>query len=80
MTSEELEILITINELVEAEHGAMVNLDSKLVDADLDSFGYTVFFIDLDEKYGCYSKEDAMNVNYNTITIRDIVNRVVSCK
>ena len=44
-----LEILDTMNSIIREEKGTRVTIDNSLRDADLDSFGITMLFFELDE-------------------------------
>ena len=44
------EILATINEIIEEEHGTAVTEDSNLLDCGIDSFGYAMLFVGLEAK------------------------------
>lgn len=84
----ENDVLNFLNQRIREEHGNRVNIDSKWIDAEVDSFGTTVIFLDMDEKYGCFNKEWFSNVVWvdeldpegnvlaHGLTIRDIVERV----
>lgn len=72
----ENKVLDFLNQRIREEHGNRVSIDSKWTDAEVDSFGTTVIFLDMDEKYGCFSKEWFIKVTWADLTIRDIVERV----
>lgn len=55
MTTEE--ILVDINKYVRIEHGKKVDIDSKLSDSEMDSFGFTMVIMELHEKYKCFDTE-----------------------
>ena len=76
MTEREFEILEKLNELIESENGEPITLGSMLSDANLDSFGLTVLFIDLNEEYNCYSKEEIHALKIPNLSIRNIVDRI----
>lgn len=72
------DVLERINEIIREEKGNRVTLNSKLVDAELDSFGITVLFITLDDEYGYFKDvpdgEDVFaTIPYASITIREVV-------
>lgn len=86
----EQEVLDFLNTNLREEHGNRVTLDSKWMEAEVDSFGTTVVFLNMDDKYpGKYDHvwfESVQNwVDYTTpdgvempgITIREIVNRAL---
>jgi hypothetical protein len=74
----ETQILETINDVVREEKGKRVDINSTLRDAELDSFGITMLFIQLDDKYQYFTKaglgdDPFSNIEYDTITIAEIV-------
>lgn len=86
----EQEVLDFLNTNIREEHGNRVTLDSKWMEAEVDSFGTTVVFMNMDDKYpGRYDNEwfgSVQNwVDHTTpeglevqgITIREIVNRAL---
>lgn len=71
-------ILETINETIETEHGKPLAEDNVLSDSELDSFGYAIFWIAIEEKYGsCFSKEEVSGFNYHQIRIKSIIDRII---
>jgi len=54
MTPEEREVLEFINEKIREEKGTRVKPTDTIKEANLDSFGYTVLFMELDDKYGYF--------------------------
>ena len=77
-----LEILDTMNSIIREEKGTRVTIDDSLRDADLDSFGITMLFFELDEKYE-YFKDIPDDVDvfttipYDTITIKAMVAKCI---
>ena len=75
------EILAYLNETIETEHGKAVIEENVLSDSELDSFGYALFWIAIEEQYGqCFSKEEVRGFNYHQILVRDIIDRIVHVK
>jgi len=80
MTQMEQGILADINIVIREEKGTRVTLDSTLLDADLDSFGTTVLFLDMDTKYEIFADVPAdvdpfKSIDWNTFTIRELVDK-----
>ncbi len=76
------ETLEVINGLIREEKGNRVTLDSTLLDADMDSFGITMLFLDLDDKYDYFKDIPAdvdpfTTINYGEITIQEIVDQCI---
>jgi acyl carrier protein len=80
MTEREQEVLDTINKLIRDEKGNRVTYESKLRDADLDSFGHTVLFLELDNAYQIFEDipagEDPFStIPWDTITIKEVIEK-----
>ena len=78
-----VEVLDTINREIRNEKGRRVTEEDTLRDAGLDSFGITMFFCALDDKYsyfakGGYGKNPFAEIQYDQITIREIIDTCVS--
>ena len=74
------EVLEFINAVVREEKGNRVTVDSLLIDADLDSFGITVLFLELDGEYEYFSDvpddvDTFSTIDFPTITIKEIVDK-----
>ena len=74
------EILDFLNKKIREEHGNRISMDSKWMDAEVDSFGTTMVFLDMEEKYGCFPKEwfNSNMGKWNELTIKEIVERVMN--
>jgi hypothetical protein len=64
-----------LNKLIKDEHGNPVTLDNLWSEAGIDSFGTTMVLCDMDGIYGCFDKEWLNAVDWEILTIRDIVER-----
>jgi len=77
-----MEIFNEINKLIREQHGMRAKSpSSKLIDSELDSFGHTMLFMELDAKYGYFEgipeDEDVFaKVEWETITVQDIINKI----
>lgn len=72
------EILDFINQRIKDEHGTLVTIDSLWTDANIDSFGSTMVLCDMDEKYDCFNREWLSTVNFQELTIKDLVERALN--
>lgn len=68
----------SLNRLIKQEHGNTVNLSDMWIDANVDSFGTTVVFLDMDDKYKCYSNEWFRSVDWTKISIQEIVDKAIN--
>jgi acyl carrier protein len=73
------QILEFLNSKIREEHGNRITIDSMWTEADIDSFGTTMVFLDMEEKYGCFPKEwfQSNTGKWNQLTVREIVERVL---
>lgn len=76
MTREE--ILKYINKVVKKEHGKPVTEDSCILDTELDSFSYAIFWLSLENKYGkFYTEEEVNKLDYSKTSIKTIIDKVI---
>lgn len=75
MTRED--ILDTINELIEEEHGNAVGPEDTVISSGIDSFGITMVFVELNNKYNVYGKDEFKDIDFENITAGDIIDRVL---
>ena len=72
-----------INELIASEYGKPLRTEEdKLINAELDSFGYTILFVTLDNEYNYfYDIKDKQNIfetiNFKEITIKEIIDKLI---
>lgn len=71
-------ILNTLNEYILQENGIPVVIGSKWSDAELDSFGTTMVMADMDNEYECFPKEWFSTVEWKSLTIKEIVEKVIN--
>ena len=79
MTETQFDILEWLNDLIMAENGIPITSNNVLGSSELDSFGYTVFFVDIYDKYECYSRDELKELSIPDIPIINIINRIESC-
>jgi hypothetical protein len=77
------EVLAFANAIIEEENGMRLRTcTTKIGKANLDSFGWTMLLVELDEDYGLISKTAGAEVTlfnsieYETVTIQDICNMI----
>lgn len=70
-------VLEKLNEFIRAEHGKRVQLDDKLIDSELDSFGTVMVLADMDNEYKKFDRDWLKTVNILELTIQEIVDRVL---
>ena len=73
------EILEFINKIIEEEHGNPVTEDSLLTDSEIDSFGYAMFWLELNSNYKIEEiKGLDEGIDYATLKVGQVVDYVVS--
>lgn len=76
------QILDRLNELIEEEHGVPVTMDSKFIDAELDSLGTVITLACLEADYPFWKdvpkSEDAIAMmDIPNLTIRELIRQCV---
>lgn len=74
----ESEILEFLNSKIREEHGNRVTIESDWIDTGVDSYGTVMVTAELDNKYECFSKEWYRDVDWYTLTIKDVVDRIIN--
>ncbi len=65
-----------INKILTTENAKAIKEEDLLTNSELDSFGYAILFIELDEKFGGFDKEYLNNIDYKTYTMKDLLDRI----
>ena len=73
-------ILDECNTIIRKAHGNRVSVDSLFSDSDLDSLGTFEFFIELDEKYGCFKYEWFCRTEIKKLKMRDIIGLILDSR
>ena len=76
------EVLAFINTVIEDNHGNIVTEGTIVRESGIDSFGFAVLFLELDEEYECFSAEyvDKMYKTLsNDVTVKELIDRVTQC-
>jgi len=76
----EQEVLEFLNIKIREEHGNRVTIESKWMDAQVDSFGTTMVFMEMEEKYECFPKQwfQSNMGKWDQLTVREIVEKVIN--
>lgn len=73
------EILEFINEIIVEEHGNAVTEEQLLVECGIDSFGYAILWISINQKYGIDEvKGIDSKINYSTLLVSDVIDYIVT--
>lgn len=68
-----------INKILTTENAKAIKEEDLLTNSELDSFGYAILFIELDDKFGGFDKEYLNNIDYKTYTMKDLLDRIDQC-
>lgn len=73
------EILEFINKVIEEEHGNPVTEHSLLIDSEIDSFGYAVFWLGIYHEYNIEEiKGIDAGIDYSTLTVKNVIDYVIT--
>jgi len=72
-------LLNEINKILVEEDVKVIKEDDLLISSELDSFGYTMFFFQLDEKFNCFNSSYVNSIDFNVYTGKDLINRITQC-
>lgn len=71
------EIIEKVNEILTSENAKELESEEQLLtQSDLDSFGYAILWIELNEEYGCFDVEYVNSIDYETYRLGDLIKRV----
>lgn len=71
------DILSHINKIIKQEHGTRVELDNLLIDSGIDSFGYAIFFLELEDKYNIeFTPEYVKDIDYKKFKVSDLIEHI----
>lgn len=76
------DVLSFINDVIIENQGELSDEDTVIRESGIDSFGYAMFFLDLDDEYDCFPNEyldDFTPEEANKMTIKHVIDRVMSC-
>lgn len=70
-----------INKILVTENAKAIEESNLLTDSGLDSFGYAILFITLEEdlNFNCFNKEYLNSINYETFKLKDLLDRIQQC-
>lgn len=74
------EILNVINKIIENEHGKQLTEEQLLIDCGIDSFGYAIFWCELESVYEVELAKNVMKQDYNELTVAKVIDMVVEAK
>jgi len=73
------DLLSEINEKLEEENANnVISENEALVASGVDSFGLTMTLVDISNKYDIYPKEEFRNINFQKITAKEVINKIMS--
>lgn len=73
------EILDFINKILTEEHGNVLTENNLLTDSEIDSFGYAIFWLEINNNYKLEEiKGIDSGIDYDTLTVKNIIDYVIS--
>lgn len=73
------DILEFINEIILEEHGNAVTEDQLLIECGIDSFGYAILWISINQKYDIEEvKGTDSKIDYNTLLVSDVIDYITT--
>ncbi len=73
------EALAFLNEVIEDNHGTAVTEDVAVLDIDIDSFGFAVLFLELEEEFDCDLGKLEKTEELKGLTVKELLDRVEEC-
>lgn len=87
------EILASINKLILEEHNNLLNETNLLIDSDMDSLGYIIFWLNLANDFSIVPSQNNLTeqdknklilkyineIDYKNYTLKDLIDRIEKC-
>jgi acyl carrier protein len=71
------DIIEKVNEILVSENAKPLEDENDLlIDSELDSFGYVILWIELNEEYKCFSVEYVNEIDYDSYKLKDLIQRI----
>ncbi len=71
-----IELLDEINKILVEEDAKPIKEDDLLTYSELDSFGYTMLFFQIDEQYNCFNSSYVNSIDFNKYTGKDLIDKI----
>lgn len=72
----EQEILDELNEIIETEDGNSINAEDFVGSSGIDSFGFSMFIIEVDERYNIWTQQEVEDMDYKNLTMQMVIDRI----
>ncbi len=70
-----------LKKIAEEEHGCIEDENTTIGQIGLDSFGYVVFFLEVEQSFGVKFQEDwEFDIDYKTFTISQLIAKIEELK
>ena len=87
------DILASINKLILEEHNNLLNETNLLIDSDMDSLGYIIFWLNLANDFSIVPSQNNLTeqdknklilkyineIDYKNYTLKDLIDRIEKC-
>ena len=72
-------IITFLNSVIEEEHGNKLKSKQLLVESNIDSFGYAVFWLGINHEYNIDEvKGIDAGIDYSTLTVKNVIDYVIT--
>lgn len=71
-------LLAEINEIIVNEYGTPIEEEDTIVSSEIDSFAMTMLVVEISDKYGIYSKQEFEELDFVSLTAKDMIDRVLN--
>ena len=76
---EKKQIKEEVNQILLRENAKSIDYENLLIDSELDSLGYAILWLTLEEKYKCLNVEYVDAIDYKVYTLNDLIEKVNKC-
>lgn len=71
------DIIDKVNEILVTENAKpLEDKNDLLINSELDSFGYIILWIELNEEYKCFPVEYVNEIDYDSYKLKDLIKRI----
>lgn len=71
------QIIEKVNEILTRENAKILkDKEQLLIESALDSFGYAILWIELNEVYKCFQVEYVDKIDYQSYRLKDLIKRI----
>lgn len=72
----EQKIIDELNKIIEIEDGNSINPEDLISSSEIDSFGFSMFIIEVNERYNIWTQQEVEDMDYKNLTIQMVIDRI----